>query len=741
MNPKDTLLALLKKQQEEKKQKEIASTLEVLITKLDGDTASLKGDKGDKGDSIKGDKGDTGSSGKDGYTPIKGKDYFDGKDGIDGLDGKDAEFDEDKIIEAVVTKIPKPKDGKDGKDVDPNTLKTFSDEVTYKLNKKIESLDVHRVLGIRQNGVQIGQANDLNFIGATVKNNSNQGVDITITAGTGSGPTLQTNGTPNGSQAVLNLIAGTNVTLTDNGTGGVTIASSGGSGSPSIGGTITSGTTGSVLFVNPTATIAQDNNNFYFQDNATTPTTLATNTVTALSVGTSGDFSGSDSINTYAQIDAYLPNSSITNTLTGFNTDGAFPGYTSSSSRGTGASPVILNTGDTVGGFSGWGYTGSSPTYQNLGGMMISAVGATANNLGGQIDFYTKADGGTLTKQMSIGPAGLVTITAGIVLGGIINSSGAGNSFFLGNLGVGTSSPATRLQVSGTDTSSSGASAVGVSITPTYNQTGTASATDFLINRTETAIGTGGQLFANFQVGGVSKFSVTSGGVVSAVGLITGNGGLTTGANPFITNFHAGAGATTSVTSNAGALFGSAVTVSYHAIFNASTGETVGVNGYGSNIIFGRSPFTMPVSGTVPLVANVVINPVGTITNGSAITIINSASLYIDGAGTGATNNYAFLVNNGNIGLSTAGQRILITEGTNSMVGQTTLVAGTIAITISGLTTVSRGFCQRVVSNNVALTVEYNCVCTANTLTITADVAGGTININDTSVLNYIVYN
>ena len=42
--------------------------------------------------------------------------------------------------------------------------------------------------------------------------------------------TLKTNGTNNGSQSILNLKAGSNVTLTDDGVGGVTIASTGGSG-------------------------------------------------------------------------------------------------------------------------------------------------------------------------------------------------------------------------------------------------------------------------------------------------------------------------------------------------------------------------------------------------------------------------------------------------------------------------------------------------------------------------------
>lgn len=40
---------------------------------------------------------------------------------------------------------------------------------------------------------------------------------------TGTGPTLQTDGTPNGSQTLLNLISGSNITLADDGVGGVTI--------------------------------------------------------------------------------------------------------------------------------------------------------------------------------------------------------------------------------------------------------------------------------------------------------------------------------------------------------------------------------------------------------------------------------------------------------------------------------------------------------------------------------------
>jgi hypothetical protein len=48
-----------------------------------------------------------------------------------------------------------------------------------------------------------------------------------------------------------------------------------------------------------------------------------------------------------------------------------------------------------------------------------------------------------------------------------------------------------------------------VRIIPTYNQlSGTAANTDLLINRTETAIGSGAQLFVSYQVAGAQKYSV-----------------------------------------------------------------------------------------------------------------------------------------------------------------------------------------------------------------------------------------
>lgn len=84
---------------------------------------------------------------------------------------------------------------------------------------------------------------------------------------------------------------------------------------------------------------------------------------------------------------------------------------------------------------------------------------------------------------------------------------------------------------------------------------------------------------------------------------------------------------------------------------------------------------------------------------------------------------------------------ISLTEGTGMRIGQTTLVAGTKAITISGLTTSSRAIITLVTPSGASSTIQYQAVCTSNTLTIQANVAAGTINTSDGSTVNYLVIN
>lgn len=159
-----------------------------------------KGEKGDKGDmgeqgiqgiqGIQGEQGIKGDKGNDGYTPIKGVDYFDGLPGQKGEKGEKGEK------------------GADGKSV--------SEELIAKFEKKIKDTESN-LLWVNNGAVK-------SVTGSGVDNTDPQNPVITG----GSSITLQTNGTPNGDQTLLNLKQGSNVTITDDGLGGVTINSTGG---------------------------------------------------------------------------------------------------------------------------------------------------------------------------------------------------------------------------------------------------------------------------------------------------------------------------------------------------------------------------------------------------------------------------------------------------------------------------------------------------------------------------------
>lgn len=87
-------------------------------------------------------------------------------------------------------------------------------------------------------------------------------------------------------------------------------------------------------------------------------------------------------------------------------------------------------------------------------------------------------------------------------------------------------------------------------------------------------------------------------------------------------------------------------------------------------------------------------------------------------------------------------QPVGVVEGTGGRVGQTTLVSGTKAITITGITTSSRAIITFVsTGGTVSTTWQYAGVCTANTLTITALTNAGTADTSDTSTLNYLIIN
>lgn len=135
-----------------------------------------------------------------------------------------------------------------------------------------------------------------------------------------------------------------------------------------------------------------------------------------------------------------------------------------------------------------------------------------------------------------------------------------------------------------------------------------------------------------------------------------------------------------------------------------------------------------------------------TYTAASATTWTDAATVDIGGAPTGGgagpltiTNPYALRIT-GNVALTTAGNKFFIKEGSNGSMGQTTLVSGTKAVTVAGVTTSTRCFVQLVTPSGASLTVERQCVCTANTVTIQANLSATTINAADGSTVNYMLF-
>lgn len=101
------------------------------------------------------------------------------------------------------------------------------------------------------------------------------------------------------------------------------------------------------------------------------------------------------------------------------------------------------------------------------------------------------------------------------------------------------------------------------------------------------------------------------------------------------------------------------------------------------------------------------------------------------------------IIGAGNLSLNTVGTHILIAEGSGGYKGQATLVAGTLAITITGLTSSNRAFISEVSQGGTTSTTQsYTGACSTNTLTLKAVTNAGTNTINtaDTSIINYVIF-
>jgi len=141
----------------------------------------------------------------------------------------------------------------------------------------------------------------------------------------------------------------------------------------------------------------------------------------------------------------------------------------------------VAITSGTVGEFDFQSNYNSSGSY-GVARMFAQLTGSTTNNKGGNFTVQTKKDGGSYTTGWT-----------------------------MDNLQKSTFSP-TGNASSGTD--------VGFTINSTVSQTSTAAYTDFLVNRTTNTPGSGAQNLFDFQVGGVSKGSLSSTGTLTLGGSV-----------------------------------------------------------------------------------------------------------------------------------------------------------------------------------------------------------------------------
>lgn len=147
---------------------------------------------------------------------------------------------------------------------------------------------------------------------------------------------------------------------------------------------------GGIAFISADLTPTIDVNNLFW--NASTK---------KLSVGTNGDFTGTDRVNVFDQVGVYTAQTDIV------EGSGILPGFAAYSSRGTRAAPTNLAAADLVGQFAAFGYMNT--TWQKMSGIRnkVAAAG-TAGNLGGVLVFGTKADAGAYTDWIQLDSAGIL---------------------------------------------------------------------------------------------------------------------------------------------------------------------------------------------------------------------------------------------------------------------------------------------------------------------------------------------
>lgn len=152
----------------------------------------------------------------------------------------------------------------------------------------------------------------------------------------------------------------------------------------------------------------------------------------------------------------------------------------------------------------------------------IPVTGAASTS--SMLRFGNSNNGAAYTYPVTVGPDGNISLNSptGSNAGIQFNENGVLKAQVMWRASTGTidflqyTNSTVRLNASSFFGSSGNYSAV--SVLPTWSQSGTCAATDLLINRTQTSVGSGAQYLIDAQVGGTSMFSVTNLGAVTTGG-------------------------------------------------------------------------------------------------------------------------------------------------------------------------------------------------------------------------------
>lgn len=152
-------------------------------------------------------------------------------------------------------------------------------------------------------------------------------------------------------------------------------------------------TEGSVIYTDVDGDLSESNADLFWD-----------NSNKRLIVAAAGDTDFTDSIASYGGHDSYLANADIN-----FAGD-VIPGASASTSRGTGASPIVSNAGDLIGRFGFYAYTGSVPTFRQLA-YIASFVDGASSDKGAYSSIFTTPNGSaTAVERIRIKSSGEVDI-------------------------------------------------------------------------------------------------------------------------------------------------------------------------------------------------------------------------------------------------------------------------------------------------------------------------------------------